>query len=64
MGIMSDTDQDTPSTAEMTEPRPATGEPEYLLWAERKIRKSIADDDANPQGRASLDAVMKKHGVR
>lgn len=53
-----------PDLDEMIRPREAAGEPVYLAWAEQKIRKAVADDDANPQGRASLDAVMRKHGVR
>ena len=60
---MSDTGQ-KPNLDEMTKPRERAGDSAYLAWAGAKTRKAVADDAANPEGRASLDAVMRKHGVR
>lgn len=56
--------QPEPSTDEMTEPADASGAPDYLAWVDIKIRRAIADDDANPEGRATLETVKKRHGAR
>lgn len=60
---MNEIDQ-KPTLEELTKPRAASGDADHLAWSEKKIRKAIADDEANPEGRASLDAIMRKHGVR
>lgn len=56
---MSDIDH-KPTVEELTKPSDA----DHFAWSEKKIRKAIADDEANPEGRASLDVVMRKRGVR
>ncbi|WP_349365048.1 MAG: hypothetical protein ABL307_07460 [Roseitalea porphyridii] len=53
-----------PDLRELTEPRPAAGDQEYLDWAERRIRRSLANDDAHPERREPLAAVMKRFGLR
>lgn len=52
-----------PDLQELTEPRPAVGDQEYLDWAERKIRRSLANDDAHSERRKPLAAVMKRFGL-
>ena len=55
---------DRPALAELTEPEPPTGSERYLAWAERKIRNSIAEDEAHPEKRAPLSLVKKLYGAR
>ncbi|MCR9123758.1 MAG: hypothetical protein NXH91_15945 [Phyllobacteriaceae bacterium] len=54
----------TPTVSELAEPAPPQGDPDYLVWTERKIRASLEADKAAPERRKALDDVMKERGAR